>query len=206
MGSRDKYRNIAELAATEREGRDFRRVVITRDSRIVVIAPHGGGIERGTSEIATALAGAEYSLYCFEGLKHEGNYESLHITSTNFDDPVCVQMVEQSGLVLAVHGCEGNEGVVFVGGRNDRMKGYVLEALQVAGFKAVEDFTSHSGREAGNICNRGGADGGVQLEIAEGLRRSMFQGLSRAQRRVTTPVFDRFVDSIRTVLPKAEVT
>lgn len=108
-----------------------------------------------------------------------------------------------SGLVLAVHGCEGDEGVVFVGGRNDRMKGYVLEALQVADFKAVEDFTSHAGREARNICNRGGADGGVQLEIAEGLRRSMFQGLSRAQRRVTTPVFDRFVDSVRGVLAKA---
>jgi phage replication-related protein YjqB (UPF0714/DUF867 family) len=54
---------------------------------VAVIAPHGGGIEPGTSELATAIAGDDFSLYLFEGLKSAGNGE-LHITSTNFDEPI----------------------------------------------------------------------------------------------------------------------
>lgn len=205
MSSRDKYKNFAELAAAEQEGQDFRKVVVKRDARVVVIAPHGGGIERGTSEITTALAGSEFSLYCFEGIKRQGNFEWLHITSTNFDDPDCVRMVEQSGYVLAVHGCVGKDKTVFVGGRNDLLKSNMIEALSSTGFKAVKDTTNHSGREINNICNRSGGGGGVQLEISEGLRWSMFEGLSQAQRCITTPVFDRFVDSVRGVLTKLEV-
>lgn len=206
MRSRDKYRNFAELIAAEREGHDYKRIAVRRDSMVAVIAPHGGGIESGTSELATALAGAEFSLYCFEGLKRAGNYESLHITSTNFDDPVCLQIIEQSNFVLAVHGCEGREKVVFVGGRNDRMKCNVIEALRGSGLEAVEDLTNHSGREVNNICNKGCVDGGVQLEISKGLRQSMFEGLSRAQRRITTHVFASFVSAVRDVLTKVEMT
>lgn len=202
MTGRDKYKNYADLAASEREGHDFKRVVVARDSRVAVIAPHGGGIGRGTSEIAAALAGDEFSLYCFEGMKREGNFESLHITSTNFDDPDCVHMVERSGFVLAVHGCDDGDNTVFVGGRNDPLKSEMISALRASGFEAVADTTWHAGREPGNICNKGGRDGGVQLEIAEGLRRSMFAGLGRAQRSVTTPTFGRFADSIRVVLAR----
>jgi phage replication-related protein YjqB (UPF0714/DUF867 family) len=38
-----------------------------------VIAPHGGGIDQYTSDIARAIAGAEFNLYLFEGISRSGN-------------------------------------------------------------------------------------------------------------------------------------
>lgn len=201
MSSQDKYGSFAELSESEHEARDYRRVIEKRGSKITVIAPHGGGIEPGTSEIAKAIAGGEFSLYCFEGLKARGNYEGLHITGTNFDDPACVQLVNGSNLVLAIHGCDDANEAVYVGGLNENRKAQFIEALRDANFHAEEDVSSHSGRSPQNICNRGCVDGGVQLEISKGLRRTMFSGLNkRHERQITTPVFDAFIVVLRAVL------
>ena len=53
--------------------------------------------------IATAIAGGDFSLYCFEGLlKHRPHY---HITSTLIShEPHCVTLVDESDTVLTVHG------------------------------------------------------------------------------------------------------
>ncbi len=64
----DTYSSYVELSAAELEGVDYRVLAQSR-STIVVLAPHGGGIEPGTSEIAWEVAGGEFSLYLFEGLK-----------------------------------------------------------------------------------------------------------------------------------------
>ena len=65
-----KYASFAELALHEADGRDFRVVRIDRPgSTVAILAPHGGRIEAGTSEIAELIAGTEHSLFCFEGLK-----------------------------------------------------------------------------------------------------------------------------------------
>jgi phage replication-related protein YjqB (UPF0714/DUF867 family) len=55
---------------------------------VAIIAPHGGKIEPGTSEIAAAIAGDDYSLYRFQGLRDRPR-EELHITSAKFDEPTC---------------------------------------------------------------------------------------------------------------------
>jgi poly-gamma-glutamate hydrolase-like protein len=68
----DKYRNFAAL-----------------------VAPHGGGIEPGTSELADAIAASDLSFYTFEGLKPSGNTD-LHITSTRFDEPMCLTLLASS--------------------------------------------------------------------------------------------------------------
>jgi phage replication-related protein YjqB (UPF0714/DUF867 family) len=200
MSHKDKYTNFAGLIESESEGRDFRRIIQPRNSAITVIAPHGGGIEPGTSEIATALASSEFSLYCFEGLKAKGNYEALHITGTNFDDPECLELTVKSRIVLAIHGCNDEDKVVYVGGRNENLKVQIIEVLKGAGFRAEEDVSNHSGRDTRNICNRGVHNGGVQLEISEGLRLAMFRGLKRAERQITKPSCDIFVHAIRRVL------
>src|ERR1019366_7404121 len=77
-----EYPNFAALKQAEREGEDFDIVCRPRRSPVAVIAPHGGEIEPGTSEIAAAIAGDEFNLYCFEGCKPSGNI-GLHITSAN---------------------------------------------------------------------------------------------------------------------------
>jgi phage replication-related protein YjqB (UPF0714/DUF867 family) len=64
--SKDKYFTFAELAAGE-DPSAYRIVSMPRGSAVAIIAPHGGNIEPGTSELARAVAGQELSLYLFEG-------------------------------------------------------------------------------------------------------------------------------------------
>ena len=203
IDQRDPYGSFHELAIREREGHDYRRLAVPRDSATAIIAPHGGGIEPGTSEISRALAGAEFALYCFEGLKLAGN-EALHVASTRFDEPRCAQLVAGSQTVVAVHGCAGDHRAVYVGGLDGDLKVRVVRALERAGFDARQDASNHGGRHARNICNRGSSGKGLQLEITAGLRRAMFKGLRRPERETTRPPFDRFVTAVRAALLEAE--
>ena len=66
----DRYRRFADLAANECLGVDYRIRVEDRGTPFVILAPHGGWIEPGTSEIAEALAGTDLSFYAFEALKN----------------------------------------------------------------------------------------------------------------------------------------
>jgi phage replication-related protein YjqB (UPF0714/DUF867 family) len=196
---KDKYRSFSDLSASEQDGRAYKRELKDRDSDIVVIAPHGGEIEKGTSEIAKAVAGKEFSLYCFNGTKGTGNAK-LHITSILFDEPLCVDLVKRSRVVLAIHGLDHRHKLIYVGGRAEDLRARFLEALNKAGFEVKEDKSHHSGTSPSNICNRGYTGRGVQLEITKGLRRTMFQSLKRQGRRIKKPAFHRFVDVIRNVL------
>ncbi len=79
----DKYSNFEALQAEQTEGRDFHvQVAMREDSAVAVIAPHGGAIEPGTSELVVAIAGEELSFAIFEGAMAAQNRD-LHITSTN---------------------------------------------------------------------------------------------------------------------------
>jgi phage replication-related protein YjqB (UPF0714/DUF867 family) len=202
MGRSDTYAGFAQLARHEREGRDYRRRAERRASRVAIVAPHGGGIEPGTSEIASALAGREFALYCFEGVRPEGNDE-LHITSHRFDEPACVQLVGQAEVVVAVHGCAGAREVVYVGGLDRDLQAHLIAALRRAGFDAGAGDGDQAGCYVRNICNRGRLGRGVQLEVSKGLRLAMFKGLKREEREITTPVFDRFVAVVRGCLEGA---
>jgi phage replication-related protein YjqB (UPF0714/DUF867 family) len=190
------YKSFSELSAVEKNGLAFRLQVKDRKSDCVVIAPHGGGIEPGTTEIAAAIAGWSYSLYTFDGIRLSGN-DLLHITSTLFDEPKCLKLIQSSNHVLAIHGCDGFEPIVFVGGLHIEWGDHILDSLREAGFEAVRATTQFLGTQPENICNRGESGRGVQLEISEGLRRSMFKGLDRNGRVETRPPFQVFVNAIR---------
>ncbi len=195
----DLYRDFAELAA-DPQNADYRIIACSRPAPIAVIAPHGGGIEPGTSKLARAIAGQEFSLYCFEGRKADCN-EALHITSTRFDEPACLAIVAASDTVLALHGSAEQEETVHIGGRDARLARRLCEVLNAAGFAAQPDDTAdHSGRLAANICNRGRPGRGCQLEISNGLRLTLFEGLKRQQRKHITARFEALVAAVRTVL------
>jgi phage replication-related protein YjqB (UPF0714/DUF867 family) len=191
--SDDKYTNFNHLAANESVGVDYR---IRRRSAgtTLVLAPHGGGIEPGTSELAEAIAGADHAFYIFEGLK-AGLNGNLHITSSHFDEPSCLAMLAVSDAVLAIHGEHSGELAVFIGGLDTERSARMRSELLNQGFdvRAV-DRADLEGTDANNICNRGRSGAGVQLEIAEGLRSTFFRHLSpRAERQHTTTAFVRFV-------------
>ena len=63
----------AALARLNRAGVDYTIAFIYGHTRFAVMAPHGGGIEPGTSELACAIAGKQHSYYTFSGIKTSGN-------------------------------------------------------------------------------------------------------------------------------------
>jgi phage replication-related protein YjqB (UPF0714/DUF867 family) len=136
----DRYKNYTDLAKHERAGIDYRITVIERPgSGIAVIAPHGGGIERRTSQIARAIAGDDFNLYLFEGLKGSGNFAALHITSCHFNEPSCLELVSKCSHVIAIHGCTGRDERVLIGGIDRPLKASIIESLRDAGVSVETD-------------------------------------------------------------------
>lgn len=190
------YNSFAQLQAHEPPS-SYGISVSVCQSPVLIMAPHGGGIEPGTSELAKAVAGMTHSFYCFEGRKNSGN-TVLHLPSDSFDEPQATELVRSAQLVLTLHGCSDRAGKgVYIGGRDEWLKGLVFCELKHAGIAAHRDNTSTtSGRSATNICNRGKTKRGCQLEITEELRRAMFQGWTREERTRTLPLFRVFVSAI----------
>lgn len=199
MPPRDRYLHFAELAFHEQIGLDFNVRAVLRTSRVAVLAPHGGGIEPGTSELAAAIAGKIFSLYIFEGRKRGGS-RSLHITSTRFDEPRCLELLAKTDIAVTIHGCEGSEPVVFTGGMDQRLQGQVIQELLANGFNAFPDSPARAGEHPDNLCNRGKSGQGLQLEISEGLRKQFFASLDRRGRRTSTLQFARFTDTLQAAL------
>lgn len=194
---RDKYKNFAELAAVENASA-YRIVTVSRETNAVIAAPHAGAIEPGTSEIARAIAGAELSLYLFEGRKSLDNGE-LHITSTNFDEPQGLQLVRGAEMALAVHGeANENESVVYMGGRHAAAQEALGERLKAAGFHVDKHADPElQGVHPNNICNRGLSGAGVQLELSRALRLELFPSLSAKGRVAPRRRFHEFVRAVR---------
>lgn len=167
------YRNFEDLARAQVRGRDYEISVNRRPaSRIAVIAPHGGEIENGTSEVARAIAGEEFNLYLFEGTRTSRNYFALHLTSHLFDEPECLALVASCTSVLAVHGCAGLKQEAFLGGRDIVLRDQLAAALHVKGIFAPVDGHRFPATQPSNVCNRGATRKGVQLELSEPLRES----------------------------------
>ncbi len=191
---RDRYSDFAALSAAE-PADAFSISICDRGSQIVVVAPHGGGIEPGTSEIAVAIAGPNLSYYMFEGHKRHGN-TALHITSTHFDEPRGLALLHRAACVLTVHGEASESEAVYLGGLNASLKLALRMALQKRGY-VVGEKASLLALDARNICNVGSTGVGAQLELSAGLRRSFFESLSRAGRAMPTARLAEFSAIVR---------
>jgi phage replication-related protein YjqB (UPF0714/DUF867 family) len=192
----DSYPSFQDLERNEREGEDWIREYVNRSSGVLVMAPHGGWIEPFTSELARAVAGNDFSFYTFQGLKRAGN-EALHLTSHRFDEPLGVSAASAARWVVAIHGeRSSNREFVMVGGLWTAFRERVQTEFTQAGIPVEGPRDGLEGVNPGNICNRGQTGMGGQLEISEGLRRTLR----------TDPVELRaFVDLVRGVLTEMEL-
>ncbi|GIE89770.1 poly-gamma-glutamate hydrolase family protein [Actinoplanes regularis] len=185
-----------------------------------IIAPHGGGIETGTSELCLALAGyhpkdltasgAVYDYWMFEGLRSSGNGE-LHVTSIHCDDPVALATVAGSRRTVSLHGCKASDAgltdpeavAVLVGGADTALKAALISAYRGIGVTAIDAATVSAldGDDPRNIVNRNLRGAGVQLELTTAMRTRMFGTNTRAGRKSTTlESFWSFVNATRQVL------
>ena len=220
--------------------RRFRRHEVFDDSlartgevaRTAIIAPHGGGIEPGTSELCLAVAGyhpamlpetppagVTYDYWMFEGLRPEDN-KVLHVTSTGCDDPVALSLCGGAVHALSLHGFEADapgDRVVLVGGADESLRPSMLDALKAAGrdagFDAVDAVAAAAadgpgeidGDDECNIVNRTLLKKGCQLELSKPLRQAMFGEFTRARRKHTTnELFWIFVAVCRDVIERRE--
>jgi phage replication-related protein YjqB (UPF0714/DUF867 family) len=215
--------------------RRFRRNGVLDDSletslllpRTTIIAPHGGGIEPGTSELCIAIAGyhpaqpdpaappagPKYDYWLFEGLRPSNN-GVLHVTSTGCDDPVAMALCGGAAYAVGLHGCapaqaqlpEGTPAVL-VGGRDQPFKQHLLREFAAAGIDARDaaGIDSLNGDAPQNIANRTLTGGGAQLEITTPLRNAMFRTNTRPQRKhTTTATFWAFVSATRAAIAHRE--
>ena len=192
MARKDEYRNFEELRRKERENVDYSVTARHAEgSKVAIVAPHGGGIEFLTAELADSIAGNDHNFYALRGLKKNGN-KVLHITSHRFDEERAVALIEPCERVVTIHGLDADARSLQIGGRDEALRSRVHRALQGAGFnsKVVTDG-AYGGMEPENICNRGSAGAGVQLEIHAGLRL-MMKGDAAA--------YNKFVAAVRSAL------
>jgi phage replication-related protein YjqB (UPF0714/DUF867 family) len=188
-----------------------------------VLAPHGGGIEPGTSELCLAIAGyhpatlaatggPSYDYWMLEGLLSTNNSQ-LHVTTTHCDDATALSLCGGARTVLSLHGCSvsaaNGMGAVLVGGLDTALRGLLIARLRDAGFDAV-DATSHpnlGGVAPENITNRTLLGAGAQLEIITPVRDLMFTTNTQSQRKnTTTSTFWSFTTACRAALASWEAT
>ncbi|EAB5862648.1 hypothetical protein JR65_002661 [Salmonella enterica] len=193
--SNDTYSCFADLKTAEGEKSfDITCETENRSSVYAIMAPHGGKYESGTTEIAITIAHNDLSLYTFNANKIKNN-KTLHITSTNFDEPTCEDMLKNTETVLAIHGATdpntGPKEVIWVGGSlRKTFEIHLKKRMEPLGF-LVETNTKFLGEEPRNICNRGTSQQGMQLELTKSLRDKL---------RDDAKLLSKFSDAVRTAM------
>jgi phage replication-related protein YjqB (UPF0714/DUF867 family) len=184
-------------------------------SSTAVIAPHGGGIEAGTSELCMAIAGytpfdantapasaaaqgePQRDYWMFEAL---ANSSTQHVTSTHCDDPAALAVCAGNLYAVALHGFEDTAAKkVVIGGRDERFKRNLLAAFTKYGLTSPTSNVDWdvtvvlagptdpiNGDDPANIVNRTRTAAGAQLELSTALRKAMFGDFSGAAKRRTT--------------------
>src|SRR5262245_31952236 len=168
----DKYSSFSQLASSEPEG-SYKIEKRQLGSKTALIAPHGGKIEPGTSEICRTVARDDLTYYLFQGCKPNNNSD-LHITSSRFDEPQGLEIAQSAAVVVTFHGQSGSEMFVNVGGLAKELGQFAIELLREAGYVATRNSNPRlQGLDQQNICNRGVSRKGLQLEISRGLRERL---------------------------------
>jgi phage replication-related protein YjqB (UPF0714/DUF867 family) len=198
----DQYKSFLELQNNHRDIVDYRIQAVSRPgAALIVLAVHAGGIEPGCSELAQAIAGGDFSLYLFEGFGN--NTQVLHITSTNFDEARCLEMLNQHQAAFSLHGFLGSEidPPIYLGGTDRELIQKLLRALEYNGYPARINTGKYAATDPLNVCNRALSGRGVQIELSASLRRQFFEDFSSQNgRKLTTPQFEHFVQVVRNVL------
>ena len=183
------------------------------ETQTAVMAVHGGGIEAGTSEIALATAGfhpatlvpiadglGDHDFWLFEGLLRSGNGD-LHVTASNYDEPIATELVANAQRCLSLHGCTDQQakGAIQIGGLDYDFRDLVLDELLTSGISAeITTDPMLDGSIPDNIGNKTATGGCAQLEMGTSFRRSLFDVNNRQQRKNTTNAqFWLFVGALR---------
>jgi phage replication-related protein YjqB (UPF0714/DUF867 family) len=177
--------------------------------RCLLVAPHGGGIEPGTSELLRVIADlGTWAWYEFARFLRKGNQEALHIASTLFDEPSLLALLPRTNFVVTLHGANGTtDPVACVGGRWDAGRAAITAMINAAtatyGIHAMEAPADLRGIEPTNLTNRGKLGHGIQLEFSRGARSLLFPpDCNREARGRPSPRLSALAGAIHTGLQR----
>ncbi|MFH1981012.1 MAG: poly-gamma-glutamate hydrolase family protein [Pseudomonadota bacterium] len=183
------------------EDRDYRIVTRVGRTGVLVMAPHGGGIEPGTHIIADAVAGDDHGYYAFIGTLSAGN-RALHLPSTRFDEPRAMALAASARLLVVIHGCRDPDRVVYLGGRDTELGRHLAARLLAAGLHPTTS-KKFPGMHPRNLCNRFPGIRGVQLELSTTLRDELTGTKGGAQSAPTPLALETLTVAIRHAIDDA---
>lgn len=171
---------------------------------VTVIAIHAGSIELNTGEIAKKIAkDNNWASYTFLGhIKNQAckdlapgsttpNFDVLHITSENFNDPVAIEAVRSHKKTVSIHGHSQphDRGSICVGGRNEAQRKEFItyvksnsSSFRVYDLNPIDAPSQTSGncseknlkgKSRDNIVNKNSAGKGLQLELNSQMRADL---------------------------------
>lgn len=192
FAAKDIFKNYEELSSHYQEGKDYVIETQSKPNDVIVLAVHGGRIEKGTDELAKAVAKNDHSYYILKALVYKDTNKDqrndLHLTSKNFDEPTALNMTAQKNRVVSIHGAKGEEKIVYMGGNNPILRENIAKKLSAAGFrleKAPEDL---NGNHPNNIVNKGRNLQGAQMELTTALREELLEQPTQ---------MDKFANAVR---------
>ncbi|WP_192045202.1 poly-gamma-glutamate hydrolase family protein, partial [Streptococcus pneumoniae] len=71
--------------------------------------------------------------FTFKGLKPKNN-RTLHVTSTNYDNPNLLYWNQFMNVTIAIHGYSSSEANSYIGGLDERLISLITHNLKVSGF------------------------------------------------------------------------
>ncbi|OFV27786.1 MULTISPECIES: poly-gamma-glutamate hydrolase family protein [Staphylococcus] len=168
----DLYSSMIELQGKEN---NWSIEMNTNKSNVLSFAPHGGGIEAGSSELALLISQKlDCNYFTFKGKLPSDNVK-LHVTSTRYDNPELLNLMRNVDYSISVHGYADNEYArTLIGGSNEELKEIIKCHLRSRGFDVQDAPTHLAGTKLNNITNKTKTGLGVQLELSTKQRKSFF--------------------------------
>lgn len=163
---------------------------------LLVMAPHGGGIEINTDRqarrVTDLLSGSDVSSWCCKGWKNGGgSWDRWHITSTMISPksfPGLAKVTKRDyAYAVAFHGMK--DSGVLIGGRGpQQLKDLLRQQIKAAlGGNAgpvtiASKNSDKGGRSLSNVCNwvTAGGSGGIQIEQSSKVRDKYWKDVSDA--------------------------
>lgn len=199
-GDQDSFQSFSEMVKKNKEGLDYEIQYKERLSKILVSAFHGGYVEPGSTELADEITKNKYDYYTFKALKpgkvHEPSLtsSSLHITSTRFDEPKMMSMIENKAFCLSLHGFGGKEADFCIGGANAEKRKELMKQLvkDFPDLKSCElccpPFNGTSAKNPINKCQ----NQGVQVEMSPSVRKRILN--DESFKKTLAKSFESFLD------------
>ncbi|MEX6357364.1 poly-gamma-glutamate hydrolase family protein [Staphylococcus cohnii] len=207
----DYYKSMTELYNDTKEGIDWKKDTRDVGKSVLIVAPHGGNIEQGTSELTKLVTNnGDFDYFSFEAIRPSNNTQ-LHVTSTNYDDATLHDMIQDRTATISIHGAQGEEQLVYLGGYQSPLRDAIQSQLEHKGFVVKIPPEYLGGLSNANFINKVEESTGVQLELTTALRKAFFKDgdASTASRKKienwTTTMYDfaeALNDAIKQVYPE----